>query len=399
MKKKIIPLFCAFLLLLMMQPYFVWGAKLTAIKFLFFLLIIPYLKFRKKIEIQLLILIFFAYFIIPIHREQNLIGIAEFVLLSLIPFIKDRFVYQTFCCFSIIYATINAISLIVWGLVWSGMNLPGEIIEPLNELKPWKYIAYPFLVIPTKVELTENNMLQFFRFHGVFDEPGVIGTISLILLYVHSFNLKKWYNIVTFVSGIVSFSLFFYLTVVLYYIIVLFQRGKLRFYHLLVTTMGVVGLYVLVTTVPIFYDMIGRRIEYDKSTGMFAGDNRAEKDLIMYVQSIRGTSRYFWGDTNANIIRFSGSAGYRNIILRYGAVFYMLFIVFWLLYAISICKNRNDFIVFLVLFIAVQYQRPSPLGIEYLFLFTAFVKCYNNQYEIGNGYNWKNKRIGIRYRS
>jgi predicted RNA-binding protein with RPS1 domain len=81
-----------------------------------------------------------------------------------------------------------------------------SLIDPLNPLKDFLYKQYPFLVMPNEV-----INVEFPRFYGVFDEPGVIGTFAGIMLFAERYNLKKISNIILFVSGVFSFSLFFIL--------------------------------------------------------------------------------------------------------------------------------------------------------------------------------------------
>ena len=381
-----------------MQPYYFWGMRMVPIKFLFFLLIIPYFKVEKR-NGMLFLLLLGAYSIVALVKGANIFGSLEFLLLAFIPFLKTSFVKQTYGFFTLFYASLMSVSLIVWGLVMAGFSLPNHIIDPLNELKHYVYIAYPFLVVPTMDTLEDAVLLNFMKFHSVFDESGVVGTISLIILYINSFNLKKWYNIIILISGIVSFSLFFYACALGYSFFYLFKNVKIQFHHILAMVAGISVFIILVNSSPMLYDLIGKRFEYDKTEKKFVGDNRADDDLKRYVDNIRGTSVYFWGDTPANIVKFSESAGYRNIILRYGAVFFALFILFWILYAKSELQNdKKSFIVFIVLFIAIQYQRPGVNAVEYLFLYTAFLKCNKlplNSKLIENGENSKINEISF----
>lgn len=397
----IIPFFCALLLIVLLQPFYFWGMNMIPVKFLFFLVIIPFFKIGNK-NIAMLFFLLCVYLIIPISRGLNITGMVEFVFLSIIPFLKYKFVKRTYQYFTIVYASLMVVSIIVWILVLSGVNLPNYTIDPLNDLKHYVYIAYPFLVIPTMDTSADAVLLGFLRFHSVFDEPGIVGTISLILLYINSFNFRKWYNIALFASGILSFSIFFYIGAIVYGLLILYKQKKNRIRNLIMIAIGVVTFSIIINSNQFLYDIIGHRFEYDEKSGKLVGDNRADDDLKKYFSSIRGTSIYFWGDSTENIERFSASAGYRNMVLRYGAVFFILFIIFWLLYAKTEFKNdRKSFVIFLILFIALQYQRPSVRDVSFLFLYTAFVKCYNisfNSKLLSDEKYSKNKIVDIKNR-
>ncbi len=48
-----------------------------------------------------------------------------------------------------------------------------------------------------------------FRLCGVYDEPGMVGTISALLLAAHSYRLFSWRTLIFYVAGVLSFSLAF----------------------------------------------------------------------------------------------------------------------------------------------------------------------------------------------
>ena len=121
-------------------------------------------------------------------------------------------------------------------------------------------------------------------------------------------------------------------------------------------------------------ELVYSRMEMDDETGMISGDDRASDALIAYVNSIRGTSEYFFGsrgDTTTS--DFLGCSGYRMAILRYGFIFCFFYILWF--YAFS-CQKKLPFIsrlMFMVIFVGVFYQRPNPLHFTYIFLNTALL--------------------------
>ena len=227
-----------------------------------------------------------------------------------------------------------------------------------------------------------NSVFEIVRFCSVFDEPGVIGTASLIMLYINGFNLKKPGNVVLFLSGLASLSLFFYIGALFYLFFVLYQKkGKIA--TKIFVVVACIGLYYAVMNIPELYDLFGYRLEINEEKGTLAGDTRASADLVDYMSSIRGTSKYFWGDAVDKIEELSGSAGYRNVILRFGAVFLFLFSLFWVLYSREVCKkDKFTFWTFIFLFVATMYQRPGVVAIDYIFLFSIFFKMRVPQYFI-----------------
>lgn len=78
-----------------------------------------------------------------------------------------------------------------------------SIISPLNTIKSYEYIQYPFLVV------SQVSDFVYFRFCAYYDEPGVVGSIASLLLIGNRFNLRLWENWPILIAGLFSFSLFF----------------------------------------------------------------------------------------------------------------------------------------------------------------------------------------------
>ena len=143
--------------------------------------------------------------------------------------------------------------------------------------------------------------------------------------------MKRFENIVFLIAGVISFSLFFLLGFAIFLLIKVFLNKEQKKYRLTVIV-AVTAIFVAVFTVPVLNEMVGSRLEFNEDTGTIAGNNRSGEDLDDYIASIRGTSKYFWGDPKSEE-DFSGHASLQNGVLRYGVVFMVLFFVFYYFYA------------------------------------------------------------------
>ena len=120
--------------------------------------------------------------------------------------------------------------------------------------------------------------------------------------------------------------------------------------------------------------LIWDRLEYDKTQGMISGDNRADSSLKSYFNSIQGTSQYWWGvDNKRQLANFSDSAGYRNAILSNGAVVCIMYLLFFVLYALNRIKSIWYILIFITLLLATLYQRPGLFSVNYIFLFSMYI--------------------------
>ena len=82
-----------------------------------------------------------------------------------------------------------------------------------------------------------------YRFMGPFDEPGVLGTISALLLSADKLNLNKNSNKIIFFSGLISLSLAFYVLISLYFILAMVLKLNKR--NILFIILAILFKYVL----------------------------------------------------------------------------------------------------------------------------------------------------------
>lgn len=359
----------AIVLLAGIKPYYLWnapsvidvGIKILAI--IIFAFTANVLKGRNSI---LFILFFLFLFLFGLIRGVGLIDwLFTIIPISCLPFVKERFGNNCYKYFIYIYSTLMAVSLIVWTAVLLGSSLPAQIIEPLNSIKEYNYLGYPFLLVPLK-----ENIMQSIRFASVFDEPGVVGTISLICLYINGFNMRKWYNIVILISGICSFSLMFYLGTLLYTGALLFKTNKLAVFFSIIF---VVAFYFATKDNEVFEELIYSRVEWNQNEGSFSGDNRSRNGEKEYLEQIRGSSDYWWGSSPSVYKRFEGSWGYRNVIIMYGMVFFMLYCMFFYVFAFNRKLSFKSICLFSIIFISVIYQRPDLFETTKVFLMSQYI--------------------------
>lgn len=360
----------AIIVLVMMQPYYLWGMNLQPVNYLSALIGLCYLRPNSNKEIGLFVFFVLVMLIYPITHGSS--DVPRYVFLAFIPFLAIDFIKLSYKFFSIIYASILSISAVVWLIVMFGFGglFPSQIIEPLNELKNYNYTAYPFLVLP----LDLLNPFDAVRFGSVFDEPGVVGTINLVMLFINKFEFKKPINVILLITGFFSLSLFFIGGLAIF-IGLKFFLGKLKLKYKIALFAVAAGALIALLYVPVLHDYFGYRLEYDKDKQSFVGDTRSNTGVTQYFNSIRGTSKYYWGDDPKVVKLYEDEANYKIAILRFGAVFCLLYIVFFILYFRKITKaSAYETIVFATLVIITLYQRPGFINFEFIFLFTSYIK-------------------------
>lgn len=375
-KHQIWPFVGAVLLFLFCNPYFVWDLWHTGniklimtgiISILFFLHKDIRSNGRNILFVLLLLLLSFTSLI----NDQNLIGFIAAIMTCVLPFARIDFANKTFDYFLTIYSIIIGISAFTYILSLFGLAPILGTIEPLNILKSYDYTIYPLLVIAN--DIGESS----YRFFGPFDEPGVIGTISAILLVIGKFNLKDKRYLIIFITGFFSLSFFYFIVVSIYYLIYnLFVKKNRRNSIFIIVVFFIFLLLTYNNT--ILHNILWSRFEWDPSTGRFVGDNRLTDMGYEYVKTIMGSSEFYFGSNNYEVYAemVSGSSSFISIIVQYGLIFSLLYVYLFASYGWKYKQNIITYLLFLFVFLGTVYQRPFIFDPLYLFLFSMMaISC------------------------
>lgn len=374
-ENKVITWITAFLLYMLLYPYFVWSFVDSFEMMVFFpLYVIFFFNSDWNKDLGL-----FAFFVlltlfIGFNHHANLFGYFFTVAVSIVYIAKKGFVFSVYKHFWQLYVVLILLSMISMLLVKIGVPLPYVLISPLNSLKNYYYMAYPFYI--------KEIGIESIRFCGLFDEPGSVGTTSLILLFIEKFNFKRFGNIVLLISGLLSLSLFFYLALAIFMLFQIFNKEKgvkNRIFLLVVLITG----FVFVFFNPITKESILERTIWDKQKGSISGDTRAAEDLKSYIKSIRWSDEYFLGSSQQIAHEYAKSASLQNAVLQYGFIVVLLYFVFYGLYARSYLHFGWKWLLFMLFLFMVLYNRPTMFNITRIFLFnTAMFSLVNTSSSI-----------------
>lgn len=361
----------ALLLLYKVQPYFFWSgiflnnyfnAIITILIGIFF-----YFNLRKLNDADKFLMLLFGLILVlyPFVGGQNLNVFISIVPLLFLPFGTDGFSHKVFNSFTNIYCFLIGISLVVWAFSLVGAIGPYKVIPPLNELKKYNYAVYPFLV----------RGMDGFRFSGLFDEPGVVGTISGLLLCCQQ-TFKSLRSIVLLFSGICSFSLFFFVIVAVYYAYSQLIAGPKKTKSILVFSVAAALGAIVITSSPLFNEMIGDRLKIDSEKGFIAGDNRTSDLAWEMLETIQGTPQFWFGIENKWEFHeeVSYSSSIINVIVMNGMAFVLLIVAFYLLYGWVYKSSVLQFLIYFIIVAGTLYQRPGIFKPEFIFLFTFLAR-------------------------
>lgn len=356
---KLEGLLFAFSVFTLSHPFFFWNSKLP--NFLFIIVTIISLKNIKiKVDKNIIfsiVIFILLYLTISLRSNFSIYGAITVSLIWIIFLVDEQFLAKVYKYYLFIFSISIIPSILMYiSVMFLNLDIPSHYISPMNELKDGFYREYPFLVVNESI-----RGFPLYRFCGYYDEPGMVGTISALLLFINGFDLRKKINIPIIIAGILSLSLFFY--VMLFVYVLLFTKVK---YKLML-------LFALFIVLGIAYSNDFLRVTFFSrfkiENGAFKGDNRTNSSFDIWFGSFRETSNYYFGlGGNASARYNFGGSSYKDIIVNYGLVFFIIYILSFLYVSIIKSGITKNFLVFTLVFLGIIYQRPSISDYYYIFL-------------------------------
>ena len=209
----------------------------------------------------------------------------------------------------------------------------------------------------------------FPRFQSVFAEPGHLGMISSFLLFVESFNLKKWYNIVILLCALFTMSLASYVLMIIGIILLVFVKYKHLIIYLIIALIFSGSIIAIINNIfgeyNIFNQLIVERLAFED--GEFVGNNRFSSDFENDYNRKVKTSAVWLGWLPVFYLYDGGNAGYKRYISDYGLIGLFICIVTYL----SFCKGypKKYACSMLLLYAASFLQRAYPFWTSELIIF------------------------------
>lgn len=402
-------LICALAGIFSMNPYFVWPSFLNGIlvymtyilyvvsAFYLFFYCKPKLGIRKR-DLFCVILLLIVFSCVYLHNTGNLglrtlLGacLSYFFLFCL--FTRDRNTQEKIYNYFVILFIVSVIpGIIYYVLELFGISLSIGTIQSANQLAYSNSAEYAggaigsYKLYVGAVMRVDSNT----RMSGIFDEPGLIGTVSALLLCSRGLKFKKdKQSILLLFILFLSFSFAGYLLFLLYIASYLLKNGKWKFCLFIVCSIicFVILMNIDLSNTPLAG--IQRRFQFTEN-GLILINNRQTSTFN------RGYESFVNADFLTKMFGFGYGASSRNPYLLGSSTYklsiynsgYFTFICEILFFCCGIFKTiyKKSFIenweklCLLLLFLVSIYQRPSVFYAYYfiiLFGGAAFIDNKN----------------------
>lgn len=398
--EKLLPSLFAFTIILGMSPYFVWYDlphlyKLFALSVIsLFILNFIVSNTKKHINKTLILLslyILIVFLCLSFSNEGLKIAASSSPILIIIFILLDKTIKKDiYFKFVKLYALFLILPIFYYILLASGVDLEWNRLETKHILKSiagFYYREYFGMVILNN-QIFNVGDGYFFRLSGIFDEAGVIGTVSALILVAIRFNLKTWYGKIILIGGILSLSLVFYLISFIYLI-------SYKIKYVLILPIIIVSIIYLIGDENEFVN----KYLFDRVTLLVTDtelvDNRTSSCFeAKYKDFLESDSIYLGKGSGAVSDTGCDVSSWKGVVYNHGIVGFILIIsiyVFILLYILKTEKNLSKKVLLLTILVFALsfYQRPNFDSIYFIILFYSA----GIQYKIEESKNAVNQKV------
>lgn len=288
----------------------------------------------------------------------------------------DEYKKQLFKFINIVLSYSLAISLAMYLLFLSGVNLPD--LGTINVIDQYLNTNYGFFLYG----------FYFPRFHAYFCEPGHLGMIMSFMLFANKYDFRKVCVWIYIIVALFTLSLSGYLLSIIGLILTMHlnKPGK-AVNWVLYSSLVLFLIYFVAINYnggdnDINHNVI-ERLELDEDKGI-VGNNRFNEGLDqLYEQA--PFSKIFFGYGTSEFVRLSnindaGGAGYKMFFLINGMFVALLLLVFY--YKTLLLSNNQKFaLYFTILFICAFVQRAYPFWMSWILIMILSIPNHKITYE------------------
>lgn len=372
---------CSFLSL---SPFYIWGTGLYKFFVLFLSFIFIFYFFGSKIALSNILLpLSFCILVFTLNFSSG--GFEFFnssmIVMFLFLFIDDELKLDVYRVFRVAYAIVLFPGLIVLFLTMSGFDPTWSTLDPISDTRAAQGVFYRnYLVsIALSTEISSTAFGEMYRFSSVFDEPGVVGTISALFLISNRFNMQGYSSKIIFVSGLLSFSLAFYILIAVYLI-------SSKPAVLLKVGLPCVLFFAFFYPVLKHNDLVNRFL-YERLENLFTDpssiNNRIDPCFSSIFSDFIFTDNVFLGNGAwAHTQLGCDVSSYLSVIYNHGVLGFIFIVFFYsavilLLSRFLIFSHPFFYLPFLMVFSMSLYQRPDFITVFMLVIYSGSILNIN----------------------
>ncbi|MDD3738103.1 MAG: hypothetical protein PHP31_02260 [Lentimicrobiaceae bacterium] len=275
-------------------------------------------------------------------------------------------------CFSILLL----ISLIGWIIFLLGVNIPSSIVYYgyIDNLYHYSYTNY-YLFLNNNA----TDYVDYYRFCSVFLEPGYLGCLLSVFLFLDRYRFNK-INFIFYLSLFFTFSVAGWLITIIGYILYSLKNSKRKFLWLIM----IITIYFSTINIAQNYNSgdnwvnnaVISRLQYDDEKGL-SGYNRSSEttdqwfwDYYIYEKD------FLWGSSSKidNI-----GVDWKTYIILYGFIGFIFYILYLIFPLFDKSSNKYELLIYFIIYSLIFAQTIHGIyWLLYLFLYIVGIAVINN---------------------
>ncbi len=330
--------------------------------------------------ITFVILYFFLLYLNDLHSILGYIYISakSFVYLVLLVYTSNSYKSDIWQFIMKWFSVLLGISIIAWIAYLLGVRWSYTLAEYGN----YNFHNYGFFLFDV------GGRGLNIRFSSIILEPGHLGTVLPLILFLNNYDFRKVYNILFLIAILFTLSLSGYVLLVVGYIFKALTNSTSK---LFAVSFCVILLALLFVVAPnynggnnIVNQKISSRIDIKNNV-----EERSTSSMDLMYREVMNSDKIFFGLGNDYINRMTGgsagNAGYRPFIVAHGMIGAVLTI---LLYCYYPATQRFKFksLMFSMLYILSLMQRAYPWWDFFLMILLCGVPFFNTQISLSQKY-------------
>lgn len=216
---------------------------------------------------------------------------------------------------------------------------------------------------------------------GMYDEPGLVGTISALLLCACKFDFKRYKSlIIILIGGCMSMSLAFFMLCAIYYIYYCFSiKNKKQLNRIILVVLLFLSVIFVLRDNPVFKEKVIERF----SLSYLTNNNRVSDEFAKEFEKFLSGNNIFFGLGNGNpIFDTVDAASYKVLIYNIGIIGFLLLIGWFLYWGIVYSQKNKSSLIFALIFLISIYQRPWIIYMYYILIYFGGIEISKEEKEI-----------------
>lgn len=224
--------------------------------------------------------------------------------------------------------------------------------------------------------LLTNDFILFVRACGLFNEPGLFGTICAFVLIVDDLNFSKKENLLIFIAGCLTFSFAY---VILLLIGLVIKYGAKGILPILIFSVAIFVIFTILSNIEISNESFSYLLSrFDFSNDVFGGDSRGSYLLDSYFEKqIYSFNDLLFGYGNG-CVNGEGGSTWKIFVVEHGILGASLMIIPLFIGAFKQAKNNRRSLSFVLCFFLSIYQRPQIYNALYFMLLIGGIYFINS---------------------